>query len=472
MAYKTVPFNVVGGSHSKQSRPLSSQRTINLYPDYDEAGKDNFVLHSWAGQKLIGEVTGLLDRGMHRMNEVLYRVIDNTLYSVNKYGTHTSIGTIPNTDRCIFTDDGDNLVIVTGGSVYIYTKSANTLQQNTNSNLNSVISADIINYQVLYTTKDLTFVADAGDPFSVNGLNAIGAESNPDEMVRDFQFNQTIYRFGKRTTELWYNSGVGSPPIDRIEGAMFSVGLLAKHSLARTDSAIYWLGDDFNVYRTQSRQEERLSDDSLAYQIQNMSVIDDAIGYTVTINDNDFYILAFPSENVTFAVNEKLGKAGWFELADELDTAYNATSAITAYNKQLVASGGKLLHLTTLAYDNNGKQMPKQRITSSASGRMFQLGNKRLKMLRAEFLCDVGNGLINGQGSDPRMLVEYSIDGGRTFAHGAWLELGRLGEYTKRVEFWKKISFNDLIFKLTVNDSVQFSLYNATIDVKSAGSRR
>lgn len=69
-------------------------------------------------------------------------------------------------------------------------------------------------------------MAQPGLPFDVSGLDAIGAESSPDKLVRDYVFNQTDYRFGVRTLEPWYNSGVGSPPIDRIDGAQ-------KHRVSR-----------------------------------------------------------------------------------------------------------------------------------------------------------------------------------------------------------------------------------------------
>ena len=56
------------------------------------------------------------------MNELLFRVVDNTLYSVPFLGAIKSLGEVTGDGRCIFEDDGDNLVIISD-KVYVYTKS-------------------------------------------------------------------------------------------------------------------------------------------------------------------------------------------------------------------------------------------------------------------------------------------------------------------------------------------------------------
>ena len=39
MAFQTVPFNIIGGTYENRSRPLSSQRTVNMYQQINEKGK-------------------------------------------------------------------------------------------------------------------------------------------------------------------------------------------------------------------------------------------------------------------------------------------------------------------------------------------------------------------------------------------------------------------------------------------------
>mgnify|MGYP003636204000 CR=1 FL=1 len=471
MAFQTVPFNVVGGTYESRSKPISDQHTVNMYITVNEKGKDPISLQSFPGQKLVSSVDGAVDRGRHNMNEVAYSVVDDTLYSINSAGVHSAVGgglRIGGTDRCIFADDGDHLVVV-ADKVYVYTKSTNTLVINTNVNLVDVLSVTFIKSTFIYTTPNLSFVSQPLDPFAVDGLNAISAESNPDKLVRDYAFNQTIYRMGKRTGEPWYFSGVGKPPIDVIEGQQFSVGLGAIHTLANTDRALYWLGDDKAIYRVSGGINERVSDDGISNSIEEMTTIDDSFGYTFTLQGMDFYLITFPSENKTFLLNEKLGVNGWTELSSGDGLAYSGTSALSIYDKTYIGSGGKLLTLELNEFTQDTDTVFRRRtmlpitrknIPSPIKGRKIQISN-------IEFVIEQGVGLITGQGEVPRMLLELSLDGGRSFAHSQWVELGRLGEHTLEVDADMMVVSDEITPRITVTDPVPFSISAGMVDIKA-----
>ena len=105
-AFITVPFNIVGGTYESRSDTLSTQRTVNMYQQLNPKVASQINLQSFPGQKLLQGVDGELDRNTHNMAEVLYRVVDEVLYSVNETGVHTSLGDITGTNRCVFADDG------------------------------------------------------------------------------------------------------------------------------------------------------------------------------------------------------------------------------------------------------------------------------------------------------------------------------------------------------------------------------
>jgi len=469
MPFQTVPFSVVGGTYQSRSKPLSSQRTVNMYQQINEQGKDTFVLHSFPGQKIISNAVTGEDRGMHQMSEVQYRVNDNKLYQVDVYGEVAFLGQITGDDRCIFADDGENLVVVSD-KVYVYNSDTQTFSENTNVNLVNVISVTVINSQFIYTTADLSFMSQPNDPFDVSGLDAIGAESSPDKLVRDYVFNQTIYRFGTRTTEPWYNTGSGNPPIDRIEGQEFSVGLGAIFSVANTDKAIYWLGNDKAIYRVSGGINERVSDAALSNTIERMTTIDDAFGYTFTLQGQDFYLITFPSESRTYVINESLGKNGWYELSSGTQgSSYSGTSLVEVYGKNIIANEGKLLELSLDEFTQDTDTIIRERITQEVNGDLLGVKGQRIKMSRLELIMEAGVGLITGQGERPRIRIETSTDGGRSYAHSAWVEIGQLGEHTLRVELYQMVSAQGFIFRFTMSDPVPLSIYSAAIDIKLAG---
>lgn len=469
MTFQTIPFNIIGGTHESRSRPVSVQNTTNMYLQVNEYSDKKVSLQSFPGLSIISEVGETNERGSHVMNEVAYRVVGNSLYEVDPSGSHSQKGFVTGDDRVIMEDDGENLVIVSD-KVYVYSSFTKTFKENTNVNLVNVLSVTIINNQFIYTTPDLSFIAQPGLPFEVSGLDAVGAESSPDNLVRDYTFNQTIYRFGDRTLEPWYNSGVGSPPIDRIDGQQKNVGLGAIHSVAKTDNAVYWLGDDRSIYRISGSSMEKVSDDTISNAIEGMQKYNDALGFSITLQGQDFYIITFPSENKTYLLNGSLSKQGWANLSSTTqDSFYSATSAVSVYGKTFMCSGGKWQLLDINEYKQDTEVLLRKRTTGALQAKDFNLSSDSMVMSRLYLDIEQGVGLITGQGERPRLMVEVSIDGGRSFPHVAWMELGRLGEHTLRTEVDLMARGQSFIFRLNMSDPVPLTIKGAWLKVKGAG---
>lgn len=469
MTFSTVGINVTGPTYQSRSRPLSSQRTVNFYHQFAEGGKDKFVLHSFPGQKSIDKSLTGIDRGMHQMDEVLFRVVGSTLFKVQDTSNPIAIGTVTGSIRCIFADDGDNLVIISD-RIWVYTNSTNTFKENNNVNLVNIISVTFINSIFIYTSKLFSFISQPNDPFNVDGLDAIAAESSPDKMVRDYAFDGTIYRMGTRSGEPWWFSGVGRPPIDRIDNTQFSIGLGAIFSMANTDRALYWLGDDKAIYRVAGGEPERISDDALSNTLEGMTVTDDAIAYAFTLQGQDFYLITFPSENRTYINNESLGKNGWDELSSGLEGSfYSATSLVQVYDKNIIAKGGELLELDLNTFTQDTDTMIRERITQEVNSDILGEKGREVKMSKLKLIMQTGVGLALGQGVNPRMRIETSIDGGDSFKHSAWVEIGRAGESRKKVVLDQLLTAEGFIFRFTISDPVPISIYSAAIDIKLVG---
>lgn len=475
MAFVTVPANVTGPSYQSRSRPLSSQVTQNWYQQLNEAGKETYVLMPFPGLKTLGSEEGV-DRGFHRMAEILYQVKGTNLYSITKQGVHTLKGVIPGNSRAIMADDGINMFIVADLKVWQFSTDTDAVTQVTNVNITGAKSVDFFNNQFIYTFDKFSTVSNVGDGSTASGLNIIGEETLPDDLVRDYVFDEVIYRMGVRSVVGWYNSGVGSPPIEKLQGRIFTIGLAAINSVAETDQAFYWLGDDHAIYRASGGSEERISTDAISNEISKYADVSDAVGNTFTIEGQNFYQITFPSGNKTFVISESLGVNGWFELSSGVNnpnqsTKYQGTSIISAYSQNFVAdvSNGNVYKLDLDTYTNNGEPIQRIRVTQSANGNMAGAKGKRVQMSELKLLMETGVGLIAGQGDNPRIMIEYSDDGGNTWNGGSWPRVGRLGEFTLQVEWYNLGSFYDRIFRISSTDPVNYSLYSATIDLRLAG---
>ena len=472
MTFQTLPVQVTGGSYQSQSRPLSSQQTVNFYPVATPLAKEKFVLFSFHGLKVIGSATGI-DRGLHRMAETLYQVKGEKLFRIDKTGLHYDLGAITGSDRCIMADDGINLFIVSITGVYKYDSDSESISLVTDTNIVGAKSVAYINNQFIYTNDLFSVISNVGDGSTANGLNIIGEESLPDNMVRDFIFDDIIYRASERSIVAWYNSGVGNPPIEKLQGRIFQVGLAAINSIARTDDAMYWLGDDFSVYQSNSGSKTKISTDAISNQIQSYSTVADAIGNTFLIDGISFYVINFPTGGKTFVLNESLGQQGWFELSSGIDGGnYQGASFIECYGKTFVADveNGNVYTLDSKTYTNNGQTIKRVRTTGTINSEPFGVTGKLTQMSKAKFIMESGVGLISGQGENPRIMVEYSDDGGYTWKHGSWPRVGRMGERTLQVQFYNLTKFYDRIFRLSTTDPVPYSIFSATVDLRVVGN--
>ena len=217
----TVPVNFTGGDYKHKSVPLTKQATRNFWPQVipNQKAKSSYILQSFYGLKSWKSFEGLKNRGIIQNDGKLYRVVDNTLYSVDKSGNHTNLGFIAGSNRCIMSRMGKQVIIVNGsGTVYVW--DGTDLTEVTDENIGTPNGVAVLNNQAVYDSGDgqVFDVSDVGKPGTINGLNNAKAESSPDDLLLPYAFSETLYLLGTETIELWWNYGQGNPPFDRIQG--------------------------------------------------------------------------------------------------------------------------------------------------------------------------------------------------------------------------------------------------------------
>tara|TARA_R110000796_G_scaffold214800_1_gene330732 strand:- start:8011 stop:9426 length:1416 start_codon:yes stop_codon:yes gene_type:complete len=466
---RDIPINVTGPSYQSRSAPLASQQTKNFYQQIVEEGVDQFVLHSWFGLKTISTVVTGAERGSTKMAGIGYRVAGTTLYSFDTAGVHTSIGTISGTARCIMSNDGFNLVIVVpGGTIYMY--DGTTLSIITDTNITGSIAVTYLNSQMIYTNPPLFVVADAGIPNLASGLNAASADSQPDELLHAYAFKQNINMIGKGSIEPWWNTGEGNPPIARLDGQLMETGCAATYSIAHTDEAMYWLGDDLSVWRTSGGAKEKASSVAISHAIEGYATVSDAIGYTVSKEGQNFYILTFPAANKTWALSEDLGNKGWFELSSGTNGGkYQATSMTEVYGQCWAFDENGSYQLDIDTFSNGGETIQRRRTMGVISGKPFGKRGSSVQLSKIKLLMETGVGLIAGQGENPQIILEMSYDGCRSWKDYGFARIGRMGDFTIQVEFDILDTFREGIPRITTSDPVPYSIYSATIDLRLAG---
>lgn len=463
-----VPIPVAGPAYKSRALPISAQVTKGLFPEVNEQGKAFVSLVSYPGLSPWATLSGE-NRGLHVMNGVLYAVNGTTLYSVDSSGSETSIGTIAGKSRCDFANNGTQLVIVTGGPAYVYTV-ADGLSEITDPDLVNPTTVGYLNSQFIFDQNNGTngeFVSSAvGDGTDVSALDFAQAESHPDDILRIVINNQLVHFFGSSVMEPWYNSGVGRPPFDRVQGGVKPYGLMGKDAVAPLNEFIYFV-DNNRIPRVMSGLAvQSIGSNPLHKEWSGYETVDDAVAFAYTLDNQDFFHVTFPTADRTWIYHVASGS--WCELGYGTDPCkHRAISYAHVYGKHIAAdhTNGKLYQIDFDTFTDNGELIQRKRTTATIHGGLYEAPGQELFFEKVCFDFQTGEGLTTGQGSDPQVMIRYSDDRGRTWSAEDWHPLGEGGDYLKRVELYQQGSAYERIYEISFTDPVRFTLMGGQADI-------
>lgn len=466
-----VALDILGESYESRAKPLENQRTLNMYPEITTSGKGGLMSFP-SPVEIIPDVSPEADRGLYDFEGAYYQVVATSLYSVDlSAGTQTLIGSIGGSSRCTFASNAGVMVIANGeGQVYQYNSSTSTLSEITDADLESPFYVAQLNNQWIYPNNKTTgrwVVSNAGDAATIDGLNYASAESNGDVLHRPYVFRQQLLLFGKKSLEPWWNTSTGSPPFDRQEGGIIEKGLGADYSIAHSDEALYFLGDDLRVYQMTGGQLETISTDAIAYSISQYAATDDAIGSVIQIGNQDLYIIQFPTAGVTWAYSQQ--KRFWSQLSSGTQYGRLDASAFAFFDGDWYFSsfGGGIYRLDYTAHDDNGGAWIRERVTKSFDSEAFGVSGREVFWNSITIRCSTGQGTTSGQGENPMLMLDYSDDDGRTWEGQFTLPLGVLGNYAERPQLFGLSSSWRRKWRIRVSDPVNFNLFEikANVDI-------
>lgn len=473
-----IPINITGGGYEHKSRPLTKQVTRNFWPQLQgtKKARSEYILSSFYGLKTFTEFEGNVDRGVVVNQGKLYKVTDTTLYQVIGNGTHSTLGSIPGSNRCIMKAMGSQIIIANGsGAVYVW--DGVNLTQNTSINLGNPRGVAVLNNQAIYDagTGQGFDVSDVGQPSSISGLNNASAESSSDNLLIPYAYRETLYLFGggtddgNGTIELWWNSGQGNPPFDKIQGAVINMGLGAIYSVADTPDFIFFLGTDKQFHSLTpgtAAVDTVISTPAMARQISKYLVTSDCIGWTMQLEGQWFYVATFPAEDVTWVM--PVG-GEWFQWGSGTTGRIRANSYAYVFGKHLVTehNSGNIYELDDETYTDAGTPIIRSRDSAVIHSGLIGQDNKEFEINSFELILETGVGLPTGQGSNPLVSLAVSRDGGKTFGTERFLRVGELGEcVTVHTGSLGRFKASGCVLRITCSDPIYWAIYGANIDME------
>ena len=496
-------IDLIGQSFELKQKNLSSQRTINyILKQVNDAGvKSPKFLAPTPGAVIQHTVsTDLADcRGLYYSSSgpasdnfisKLYGVWGNVVYRFNTALTAAyPIGNVTEGGNISMTDNGFDFVVVDGQGCWKYPLLA---ENNDAKTLVSVLLPDAAGIvpatpirptHIAFLAQRLIVNSQAGNQWYFTDLptetdsvvfhpdNFYSAESSSDVIQGLMVSNGSLWIYGYRSYEIWRGTGGNQDdPFNFVGGSQSSVGIVGIGSLATINNYIFWLGGSdvgaAGVYMGNSTSAERISNPAIEDQIGSIKDQTAAIAWAYASKGYMYYVLSFPNVDRTFVYETVTGT--WTE---RLQRDVN-TSAWKVWPYQfgcfvngqivcgLVGKNTHPAHLVKLDDDvyteYNGDVVVRQRTT--------QVYFEDFNLVKGTELvvdCEVGTtALLTGQGSDPKIQLEISRDGGNSYGNILDKSLGQQGNYRKIVRWNGLGTSRAYTFRLTVAENCPCAIYS------------
>lgn len=481
-------INIIGGASRFADRSLSTQLCDNIYPiDLPEGSKVPRALMPSEGYNLWRLIASTEDikviRGIHYSstgvngNQTMYIATYESVYRITASDTLSNgvflCGTISaGTTKVRFADNGFDLMVVDGSLAYKCSLTASDL---TVGSTWGTVTLPILNGSAIKPSNVVfskqRFVLDSGEnqfwysdlaSTTFPQLNFYSAETSADKIRAMDVVGDSIIILGDTSKEAWTFEG---NPLQKIDGSINDIGIMAYDSLAVIKDSAMWLGSSssgrFTVFRSNGvSSPECISDMSIEQEISGLTQPAGARALTFYNLGQAFYVLNFVADKKTFVFNLTTGK--WHTLSNtEANTgvrlAWQPACIVSSYNGKLIAGSGDSTELFEVSSDlfTYGDQ-PILR-TWETPILWDNLDSIQVKSVTLDISLGTTRTLeeSNGEGNvEPKVMMRYSKDNAHSFSQQSERSLGKIGEYSKQLPEWLNLGVVDSLvcqFKISAN---------------------
>lgn len=487
--------NIAGDAYTTLSPAFSSQTCINFYAElanlkmigYQQELRQpkyaNYLVGTPGTEIFVALAQGPV-RGLFTFNNVLYAVANNTFYSINTAGVQTSQGTLTTTSgpvqMCI--NFNNEILLVDGTNGYVYDIDADTFTQITDINYRS--GAKTCSFQQGYAVinDDTIFALSNLNDFSNwDAIDQSAIGSYQDKIITTYwnHVSLELWVFCDQHTEVWYNAGTNPYPLAQRSTLGIDMGCAAPFSVYQLGNTLFWLSKDARgkamVVMANGYTPTVISTDAINAALASYDVIDDAISYAYQEAGHTFYVLTFPTQDITwvFDLNTELWHQRSSVAHQGTDNSYNLphrhiSNCFVPFNgMNLVGDwfNGNIYKMALDIYTDNTDPILRERISC------FQFNDlKQMSIYSYQVDAQTGVGTTTGQGANPQLLFSYSKDYGQTWISDQFMPLGKSGEFQTRCRVNSLGLSRTINFRHRISDPVSVRLMNSQVFLTQGSS--
>jgi len=204
----------------------------------------------------------------------------------------------------------------------------------------------------------------------------------------------------------------------------------------------------------------------MSHAISTYPLVSDAIGYIYQEDNHEFYVITFPTADVTWCIdlteNNRPHQRLSFDPTMGTYHRHRSNCYVDFQNLRLVGDyqTGEIHHMSRQYFDDAGQLLRCQRRAPHTwkradRTRVFQ------SSLQIEFRPGVGT--QTGQGVNPQCMLRWSNDGGEVWGNEHWLGIGRAGKYKNRAKKNRLGAPRDRVYEINFSDPTNRDIIGATL---------
>lgn len=463
-----VPLALPLQSSPGRYGPDSAGQLINAYAEKaGEGGKAQFPVYPIEGLASFATLTGGSKyRGGISLNAYGYVVSGPLLHKVDNAGAVTLIGGFPGSEPVFMARNrksaGAQIALVSDGLRYICELDVLTAIADTDLPAsNSVVYLD--GYFIFTQTAGTFFITSIDEGTAIDALDFATAEANPDGIVCAYTRGREVVFFGQKSIEFWINTGAAAFPFERNDGVTVqNMGLLCQHSVKDLNDIVFFIASDGTVRLLNGYEPERISTHDVERDIDAVTDKGSITAEAYSIRGHQFYTIS--CDDWTWSYDGLTGL--WHQRMSYGEDRWIGEGFVEIDGKRVVGDheDGLLYQIDPATYTEASGHLVWKIITPP----MHAYPNRAIvNRLFLDLIPGVGLNSSDEHLSDPKVMLRWSDDGGKTWSNERTASVGEIGETKRRVVFGRLGTTGEdgRIYEISMSSAVIRGITGAAVDV-------
>jgi hypothetical protein len=469
-----VPLSLGLRSNAARNKQAGSAKFTNCFAEEQgEDGKSNWIIYGTEGLSEFAPTAAGGVREMLTVGDTLYVAVGPSVVGYDANAAQDYIGNIDaegdvymRSNRAVPPQIG--LVVAgTVGTYYVIQSGSMSLISDTDLDP-PLCLAWHDGYGILPVENGRYMITGLDNFSTIDALDEGVCESKPDELVRAEALGRQVVFFGTDSIEFHANTGDADFPYERQEA--IGIGCLAAGSVCFVESpdleTLIWVAPDHTVRKLNGYSGGIISNPEISQAIHDLALADRASELRATswaASGRFFYALSCDDWTKVYD-----GKTGFWHDRKSYGLNRWRVSQVTRFGNKLIAGDydtGALYEMSERLYDEAGNYLVKEIITPTVHA--FPHG-VTFHALFLDIVLGVGLNSTNTHAAEPKILIDWSDDGGASWSVAREKSLGALGQRNIRVRINRlgTCGPKGRQFRFRISAPVETVMMSASVDME------